>query len=127
MTKRKFVEDNEDAQDQDYQDSQDSGDEYVPSSHEDDNERQSSRTLRATQSRSRNTASGPQNRANEEGQGDGEGQGEISESGVDTPTKSNTLAAPHQNAADVPQVRFEKQHPSPDASSYYVTGFLASH
>ena len=121
MTKRKFVEDNEDAQDQDYQDSQDSGDEYVPSSHEDDNERQSSRTLRATQSRSRNTASGPQNRANEEG------QGEIIDSGVDTSTKINTLAAPHQNAADVPQVRFEKQHPSPDASSNYVIVFLASH
>lgn len=106
MTKRKFVEDNEDAQDQDNQDTEGSDDEYVPSSHEDDNERQSSRTLRATQSRSRNTASGLQNRANEEG------QGEIIDGGV---------------AADVPQVRFEKQHPSPDASSNYVAVFLASH
>lgn len=108
MTKRKFVEDNEDAQDRDYQDSEDSDDEYVPSSHEDDNERQSSRTLRATQSRSRNTVSGLQNRANEEG------QGEIIDGGVDATT-------------DVPQVRFETQHPSPDASSNYVTVFLASH
>lgn len=88
--------DYEDGRDQDYEDSQGSDDDYMPSSREDGNEGPSSRSLRTSQARSRNTASGPQNRDGEEGTSDG---------GADTTPADNTPAAPRQAAANISQVR----------------------
>lgn len=92
MAKRKFIED-------DREDSQGSDDDFVPSSREDGNERPSSRSLRTSQARSRNTASGRQNRDGEEAQ---EG---ASDGGADKTPGDNTSAAPRQAAAKFSQVR----------------------
>ena len=121
MGKRKFVqEDYEDEVDEDYVDSQNSDDDYEPSARENDNERPPSRSLRATQARSRHTTSGVRDRDGEAAQ---EGP---SDGGAEVISEDNTSAAPRQTEADAPQVRRHKHYLSLTAMLNYLM-FISSH